>query len=520
MAAGIAGGLTLAACGSSQPEAQSSAAKMADAIAAAEAARPHSGRTVTASLTPQLTQIDLGGPVVKTLAFGDTIPGPLIRASVGDELVVKVSNKLDHPTSVHWHGIALRNNMDGAEPATPNIEAGEEFTYQFSVPNTGTYWAHPHTGLDDDTGLYLPVIIEDPTESNYDVEWVVVLDDWTDGVGKSPQQLYEELTNPNKPSMSNMPAAPPTTSTTSTTPTTSTSETTSASPTTSTSPTTSAAGAPAGRVGNSDLLGGDAGDIAYPYYLINGRIPAAPTTFNAKPGQRIRIRFINTGSDTTFRVALAGHPMTVTHTDGYPIVPRQVDALLIGMAERYDVIVTAADGVFPLVALAEGKGAVARALLSTGKGSPPDPQFQPAELTRRVGTIDMFTAATSVMLNRPEPGLNLPVVLGGNMVQYDWMINGEPYSRTNPLHVQQGQRPTITFDNTTMMYHPMHLHGHTFQLINSDGSLGARKDTVIVLPKQKVLAVLVADNPGVWQLHCHNSYHQVAGMMTRLEYVF
>ncbi|GLE51702.1 multicopper oxidase MmcO, partial [Mycobacterium montefiorense] len=277
---------------------------------------------------------------------------------------------------------------------------------------------------------------------------------------------------------------------------------------------------PPARVGSSELLGGDAGDIPYPYYLINGRIPAAPTTFNAKPGQRIRIRFINTGSDTAFRVALAGHTMTVTHTDGFRVVPRQVDALLIGMAERYDVIVTAADGVFPLVALAEGKGSLARALLSTGQGSVPDPLFQPAELTKRVGTIEMFTAATSAMLGRPEPGVNLPVVLGGNMAQYDWTINGEAYSRTNPLHVQQGQRPTITFDNTTMMYHPIHLHGHTFQLINADGSLGARKDTVIVLPKQKLLAVLVADNPGVWQMHCHNTYHQVAGMMTRLEYVF
>lgn len=169
MAAGIAGGLTLAGCSSKPPE-LSGADKMDAAIAAAEAARPHSGRTVNFSLTPQLTQVDLGGPVVRTLAFGDTIPGPLIRARIGDELVVKVTNKLDHLTSVHWHGIALRNNMDGAEPATPNIESGQEFTYQFSAPNSGTYWAHPHTGLDEDTGLYLPVIIDDPTEGNYDVE--------------------------------------------------------------------------------------------------------------------------------------------------------------------------------------------------------------------------------------------------------------------------------------------------------------------------------------------------------------
>jgi multicopper oxidase len=523
MAAGIAGGFALAACSQSKP-ALSGSAQMAAAIAAAEAARPHSGRTVTASLTAQQVQVDLGGPVVRTLAYGNTIPGSPIRARIGDELVVSVSNRLDHPTSVHWHGIALRNDMDGAAPATPNIPAGQDFTYRFSVPNSGTYWAHPHTGLDADMGLYLPVIVDDPSEGNYDVEWIVVLDDWTDGVGKSPQQLYAELTSPNKPTPPSAPetttGTPPTTSTTTaTTPTASSSET-STSETTSSSPTTPTAAMPGGSVGRSDLLGGDAGDIAYPYYLINGRIPASPITFNAKPGQRIRIRFINTGSDTTFRVALAGHSMTVTHTDGYPVVPTQVDALLIGMAERYDVVVTAADGVFPLVGLAEGKGAVARAVLSTGAGSAPDPGFQPAELNRRVGTVEMFTATTPVNLGRPQPGLSLPVVLGGNMMQYNWTINGKPYSDTEPLHIRQGERPTIAFDNTTMMYHPIHLHGHTFQLIKADGSPGARKDTLMVLPKQKLLAVLVADNPGLWMLHCHNTYHQEAGMQTRLDYVF
>lgn len=528
LAAGVAGGFALAAC-SQDKAAPSGSAQMAAAIAAAEAARPHSGRTVTASLTAQQVQVDLGGPVVRTLAYGNTIPGSPIRARIGDELVVTVANRLDHPTSVHWHGIALRNDMDGAPPATPDIPAGQDFTYRFSVPNSGTYWAHPHTGLDADTGLYLPVIVDDPTEGNYDAEWVVVLDDWTDGIGKSPQQLFRELSSPNKPAPPSEPASTTTTPTTSTTTTTTTTgetstttsstetSATSTSPTSSGSPTAAATGGPAGR---SDLLGGDAGEIAYPYYLINGRIPAAPMTFSAKPGQRIRIRFINSGSDTTFRVALAGHSMTVTHTDGYPVVPTQVDALLVGMAERYDVIVTAADGVFPLVALAEGKNALARAVLSTGAGSAPDPGFQPAELNRRVGTVEMFTATTPVNLGRPQPGLNLPVVLGGNMVRYDWTINGKPYRDTQPLHVRQGERPTLTFDNPTMMYHPIHLHGHTFQLIKADGSPGARKDTLMVLPGQKLLAVLVADNPGVWMLHCHNTYHQEAGMQTRLDYVF
>ncbi|MGA9675037.1 MAG: multicopper oxidase family protein [Mycobacterium sp.] len=530
IAAGIASGFAVAACSQNPPPATSQA-KMGAAIKAAEAARPHSGRTVTATLTSQQTDVDLGGVTARTLAFGSTIPGPLIRANIGDELAITVQNRLSEPTSVHWHGIALRNDMDGVEPATPNIPAGQDFTYRFSVPNAGTYWAHPHVGLEEDMGLYLPVIVDDPTgPGNYDAEWIVVMDDWTDGVGKSPQQLYDALTSPNKPTMQNMPppasATPtttPTTPTTTKTPTatkgTTTTGTTRTSATSGTTSTSAAAGAP-GEVGTSDLLGGDAGDIAYPYYLINGRIPAAATTLNAKPGQRIRIRFINAGSDTAFRVALSGHSMTVTHTDGFPVVPTEVDALLIGMAERYDVIVTAADGVFPLVAAAEGKNAVARALLVTGSGSQPDPQFRPAELTKRVGTIDMFTATTSVNLGAAEPNLNLPVVLGGDMAKYVWTINGELYSKTNPLHVRQGQRPIITFDNQTMMYHPIHLHGHTFQLIKPDGSPGARKDTVVVLPKQKIDAALVADNPGLWMLHCHNTYHAYAGMQTRLDYVF
>lgn len=510
IAAGIAGGFALAGCSQSRTGAANGSSQMADAIAATEAARPHSGHTVTASLTAQPTQIDLGGPIVHTLAYGDTVPGPVIRANIGDELVVTVSNRLEGPTSVHWHGIRLRNDMDGAAPATPNIPAGQDFTYRFSAPDPGTYWCHPHVGLEEDFGLYLPVVIDHPTEGNYDAEWIVVMDDWTDGAGKSPQQLYGELTTPHVPRPildSPAPAAPASPAPATATP--------------SASGKTPMPGMPGNSGGASALLGGDAGDVDYPYYLINGRIPAAATTFNAKAGQRIRIRFVNSGSDTVFRVALAGHTMTVTHTDGYPVLPTTVDALLIGMAERYDVVVTAADGVFPLVALAEGKNAAARAILSTGAGSAPDPGFRPAELNgKRIGSVETFTATAPANLGPAAPGQNLPVVLGGGMATYRWTINGEPYSTTKPLHVRQGDHPTITFDNATMMYHPIHLHGHTFQMLRADGSPGARKDTVIVLPRQKTTAVLVADNPGLWQLHCHNTYHQVAGMETRIDYVF
>ncbi|RFZ08690.1 Copper resistance protein A precursor [Mycobacterium marinum] len=195
----LAGGLTLAACSGSPSRAANSNAAMGSAVAAAEAGRPHSGRVVTASLTPQPATVDLGGTLARTLVYGTGIPGPLIRANVGDELEVTLANRLDHATSVHWHGIALRNDMDGPTPATPNIEAGKDFTYRFSLPHPGTYWAHPHTGLDADYGLYLPVIVDDPAEPRgYDAEWIVVLDDWTDGIGKTPKQLYEDLRAPTK----------------------------------------------------------------------------------------------------------------------------------------------------------------------------------------------------------------------------------------------------------------------------------------------------------------------------------
>jgi FtsP/CotA-like multicopper oxidase with cupredoxin domain len=510
LAGSLLGGAALVGCSRSASNTERTGAT--DAIASAEAARPHTGKTITARLTPGAADIDLGGTTARTLAYNNQIPGPLIRAYVGDDIAVTVNNRLDHPTSMHWHGLAVRNDMDGAAPATPNVNPDTSFTYRFSSPYPGTYWAHPHTGLDTDYGLYVPIVIDDPNDpGRYDAEWIVMLDDWTSGVGSSPPQIYAALRSkgdgmggmgpmpgmggmgsmPGMGHMGHMPGM---------------------------GGIGDIPGMP-GAVGTaaSDLLGGDGGDVDYPYYLINGRMPTAATTVTAKPGQRIRIRIINAAADTAFRVALAGHRMTVTHTDGFPVVPTDVDALLLGMGERYDVLVTAEDGVFPLVALAEGKNAVARALLSTAVGSTPDVGFRPAELTRLIGTVQTFTALSRVQLPA-DSDLALQAQLSGSMMTYEWAINGRPYDRTVPLTIQQGQHATLTFANATMMWHPMHLHGHTFQVIRADGSAGPRKDTVIVKPMQSITVRLVADNPGTWMLHCHNGYHMDAGMMTTLNY--
>jgi FtsP/CotA-like multicopper oxidase with cupredoxin domain len=490
-------GTVLAACSSSngpganlKSQPTSVPPAFAEPIKAAEAARPHTGRTVSATLTPRPVTVDLGGKVVKTLGYADSVPGPLIRANVGDELEVVLTNQLDTPTSMHWHGIALRNDMDGAEPATPNVPAGQSFTYRFSVPDAGTYWAHPHVGLDLDTGLYLPLIVDDPkARADYDAEWIIMLDDWTDGVGRSPQQIFEELKAGGMGAMGQ--------------------------------PGMGESGMGSmGQMGagGSELLGGDPGDVTYPYYVINGRIPEAPTTFRAKPGQRIRLRIINAGADTAFRVALGGHKMKVTHTDGFPVVPTDVDALLIGMGERYDAIVTAGDGVFPLVALAEGKGAAARALLATGVGTAPPVGFQPPELNGKVGTVELFAAPQEAQLKWSKADTTMVANLTSAETGYQWGING-PYPDNTPFTVWQGQQAALTFVNKSRMWHPMHLHGHTFAIINPDGTQGARKDTVVVLPNQSVKVAILADNPGYWPMHCHNAYHAEAGMISTFDYL-
>ncbi len=483
-ATALAAGLAplAAACSSPRPVRPDG---LTAAIQAVERGRPHTGKTRAFRLDPQQRSMSIGGRTAHTWAYGDTLPGPLIRANVGDELAVTVANRLPEATSVHWHGLALRNDMDGVAPAGGNIAAGHDFTYRFSVPDAGTYWYHPHVGVQTDYGLYGALIVDDPSAAaDYDLEWIVVLDDWTDGVGPRPPQILSTLRGGSMAGMSGG---------------------------------SMSGGSMNGSVGSSTLLGGDAGDVSYPMYLLNGRTDPSPETFHAKPGQRVRLRIINAAADTAFRVALGGHRLTVTHTDGYPVIPHDVDALLLGMGERYDAVVTLHDGVFPLVALAEGKSARTRALVRTGNGAVPAVSVTPAGLTGRVGTATTFAATESSRLPVRTPDIQLIARLAGDMSSYVWTINGRTYDDTVPLTVDKGQRVRLTFENSSVMWHPMHLHGHTFQLGRPAGS-GVRKDTAIVLPMRSLSVDFDADNPGRWMLHCHNAYHAEVGMMTRVDY--
>ena len=488
-AAGVAGGLAVGGLVGCSPAGQL-VVPGSDAVRRAEAARRvHGRRIVTARLTPQSTTLDLGSRTVPTWAYGNALPGPLIRATAGDLLRVEVSNLLDTSTSVHWHGLALRNDMDGVPGITQNpIAAGASFTYEFTAPDPGTYFYHPHSGMQLDRGLYGVVIIDDPAEpGDYDREWIVVLDDWVDGTGRTPDQILADLTaDQGRAGRNGMGDGP-------------------------------MGDGPMGGMGmggmQSRLLGG-AGDVDYPYYLINGKTAAAPATFTAKPGQRVRMRIINAATDTAFRVALGDHRLTVTHSDGFAVQPQEGEALLIGMGERYDVTVTLRDGVFPLVASAEGKISQGLAVVRTASGPAPRATAHPAELDGPILLGTELIASEETHLTDKPVDRSHDLVLTGSMSPYRWLLNGKTFPDTDPLVVREGERVRVRFQNMSMMFHPMHLHGHTFGLV--DG--GARKDTVIVRPMETVEVDLDADNPGQWATHCHNLYHAESGMMTTLTY--
>ena len=442
-------------------------------MAAAESARPTTGTIRRVALTARPVQVDLGGRMVSTWAYSDTIPGPPIRMTAGDRLQVAFTNDLPEETSVHWHGLAVRNDMDGVPHVTTEpVQPGGTFAFDFVVPHPGTHWFHPHTGLQLDHGLYAPFLIDDPTEpGGYDHEWVIVLDDWTDGIGPSPEQILAELRNTGD------------------------------------------------HMGGMVMGGmGRGGDVDYPLYLVNGRAPANPDVLRARPGQRVRLRVINAGADTIFDLAVGGHDLAVTHSDGYPVVPATTGSIRIGMGERYDATITLDDGIFPLVAAPVGKRGLARALVRTSSGTAPEADVWPAELDGAPLTVEDLRVAVGSGLPARDPDTVQPLTLSGSMGSYEWTINGRPYDDAEPLTIRAGQAGRLRIANHSMMPHPVHVHGHTFQ-VGRAGGTGPRKDTLLVPAMGAASVDLVADNPGAWMIHCHNAYHAEAGMMTRLEYV-
>lgn len=440
-----------------------------------------SGKPVEVAFTAAETDVDLGGVPVRTWTYTGTVPATEIRLRKGQTLRVPVTNKLPQETSVHWHGLAIPNAMDGVPVLTqPAIAPGGSFTYEFVVPDAGTYYLHSHVGTQLDRGMYGPLIIEDPEDgSDYDDELVVVLDDWIDGTGTDPDRVAENLKSKGMKPM--------------------------------------AGGGP--MISPAMPLGADGGDVTYPYFLVNGRTTKDPQTVDYRSGQRIRLRIINAGADTAFRVAVPGTELNVTHTDGYPVQPQRAGSVILGMGERADAIVTLGSSA-PVIAAAEGKNGYAQ--LNIRVDNVPSSLDVGAVVRTLRAQAPLNTAAltpaAAVVLPQRNPDLTVDLRLAGPMAGYTWPINGKLYDPpNNGIALTKDKRVRIRFLSESMMFHPMHLHGHTFQVVGRSGP-AARKDTVLVPPKQTVEVDFDTDNPGKWIVHCHNDYHLDGGMATFFDY--
>lgn len=419
------------------------------------------------------------GQVWRTWAYNGQVPGPTIRATQGERIRVVLENQLVEPTTIHWHGVPLPNAMDGLPGLTQEpVAPGETFVYEFDANVPGTYFYHSHVGLQLDRGLLGALVIDPATpEGLADREVLVFLDDWSSG---SPDDAMAAMVTPTP-------------------------------------------GMGGGMMGGGMMGGGMAGvpsltDPPYAGFLANGRLGTSAEPFAVTRGERVRFRIINGSAATTHRVGLVGHKLTVTHCDGQAVVPVDVDSLAIGMGERYDVVVRMDNGgTWPLLAgpIDSAVPGIVLPLVYAGERPALAPVLVwPSSLTsgRRLVYSDLRPVGQSL----PQASARaVPLVLSAGAAGA-WTINGQAYPNADPLTYRLGERIRFQFRNMSMVRHPMHLHGHFFQLVDrATGRVsGPIKDTVVVDPMMGAVDVeWVADNPGRWLLHCHHAYHMEMGMV-------
>ena len=519
----------------------------------------------------------VGGRTGHAVTINGVLPAPLLRLREGQNVRLSVTNPLDEDTSIHWHGLLVPFQMDGVPGISfPGIRPRETFVYEFPIRQSGTFWYHSHSNLQEAMGHYGPIVI-DPAGADpvaYDREHVLVLSDWS---FMHPHEILDKLKK--SPGYFNRQR-------------------------------TTLSGLISGEDGMSleerrmwgamrmdprDIL--DVNGTTYTY-LINGHGPQENWTGLFRPGERVRLRVINASAMSIFNVRIPGLPMTVVQADGENVRPVEIDEFQISVAETYDVIVRPTeDRAYTVVAEAMDRSGLGRATLAPRPGMsaevPPlrevptlsmrdmgmggmdhggggmdhaamghggtaqgpaaeapamdhgdmamrDPDNAPPDMAVGVG-VDMvapdpanrlgdrplgledvphrvlvYTDLVSLAPNkdRRPPSRTMEIHLTGNMERFMWGFDGRKFSElVEPIRFERNERVRVTLVNDTMMAHPIHLHGHFFELVTG-GPAGHQplKHTVNVMPGGKVTFDLTADAPGDWAFHCHMLMHMHAGM--------
>jgi FtsP/CotA-like multicopper oxidase with cupredoxin domain len=405
----------------------------------------------------------------------------------GQRFQVALENGTSGPLSIHWHGLILKNGQDGVPYVTQlPLKPGEQRLYDFPIMQAGTYWMHSHWGFQEQQLMTAPLILRDPSAPDLEEHDVVVmLNDYT---ARDPAAILADLKGAGSR--------------------------------------TGARGTMGARSGMSGMKmamsAKDLNDVSYDALLANRRPISDPEIIRVLPGRTVRLRIINGASGTNFFVRTGRLRAEAIAIDGESIVPLAGTSFELGIAQRIDLRVTMprGDASYPVLAQGEGTDMLAGVVLATPGATvlPLDPKAAKAAGTFS-GQQELRLRAARPLAARPIDQ-RIRVSLGGDMAKYLWTLNGQAWPKITPLEIRQGERVEIAFVNETAMTHPMHLHGHVFQVTEIGGRKvsGALRDTVSVLPRQTIKAQFDASYPGYWMIHCHILYHQAAGMMTVIHY--
>lgn len=458
--------------------------------------------------------LNLSGKAVVNFALtvNGTVPAPTLEFVEGDEAEITVRNKLQgEEVSIHWHGLLLPPEEDGvAYVNTPPIHPGQERVFKFKLRQSGTFWYHSHTALQEQKGIFGAFVIHPRKKTfHYDRDLVLVISDWSDEnpdaimrnlrkdgdyylykkgtvrsyfeayrLGKLQNQLANEWT----------------------------------------------------RMGGMDLS-----DVGYDAFLLNGKKEWRENS--VKAGEKVRLRVINAAASSYFHLSM-NSPLVIVSADGGDVEPLRAQEVLIGMAETYDF----------LFEVPFGKQSEFRASAQDGTGfasawigSPQDEKelakpFVQADLyalmdhTQHEGhtqheaevvalaTVNNLKSLHPTDFPRSARVHEIELKLGGDMERYIWHLNGKAIHQDRILLIREGEVVRFKLTNQTMMHHPMHFHGHFFRVLNEAQEKSPLKHTVDVPPHQSRTVEFYANEPGQWMLHCHNLYHMKTGMARVVRY--
>jgi len=439
-----------------------------------------------------------------------------VTTEVGKSFRVRVENGIDEPSLIHWHGLTPPWRQDGVPGISgPPIPAGGSADYDFPLSFGGTFWMHSHQGLQEQGLMTAPLIIHDERDRADEQEVVVMLADFS---FTPAEQIFENLRKSD--SMAGM-AKPAGGATASMSKMSDTKMGSMAKPTGSMTSTSSMKMMAPMSAGES---GPDLNDVKYDAFLANFRTLADPEIVKVEPGGRVLLRIINSSSMSAFHVGLGALEGELIAVDGFEVEPIRGRSFPAAVAQRLDIRVSLPPGAgaYPVLAQLEGERSQTGIILVAG-GAPVTQIPDAAETPSPPLNLDLERTLRAKKPLAPRKADRVHALnLTGEMAGYVWSINNVVWNKdTPPLAVAEGERVELVFVNETPMPHPMHLHGHEFQVVEIDGERfpGAVRDTVLVTPGRRVVVAFDANNPGWWALHCHLLYHLDAGMFTTIKYV-